>query len=44
VDEKTLGIFGEISPKVITDFEINHPIMIIEIELDHFVLKSASMF
>ncbi len=44
VDEKTLGIFGEISPKVITDFEINHPIMMIEIELDHFVLKSASMF
>ncbi len=44
VDEKISGIFGEVSPKVITDFEINHPIMMIELELDHFVLKSASMF
>ncbi len=44
VDKKASGIFGEVSPKVITDFEINHPIMMIELELDNFVLKSASMF
>lgn len=44
VDRKVSGIFGEVSPEVITDFEINHPIMMIEFELDHFVLKSASMF
>lgn len=43
-DEKISGIFGEVSPKVITDFEINHPIMMIELKLDNFVLKSSSMF
>ncbi len=38
------GMFGEVSPKVVTDFEINHPVMMIELDLDIFVSESTSMF
>lgn len=37
VGGKTVGYFGEVSPKVITDFEITHPVIMFEIILQGFV-------
>ncbi|MBO4552682.1 MAG: phenylalanine--tRNA ligase subunit beta, partial [Candidatus Methanomethylophilaceae archaeon] len=38
-DGRTIGYFGEVSPKVITDFEVNHPVIMFEIILQDFALK-----
>jgi phenylalanyl-tRNA synthetase beta chain len=36
VDGKTVGFFGEMAPKVITDFEITHPIIMFEMDISGF--------
>ncbi|MBR5998986.1 MAG: phenylalanine--tRNA ligase subunit beta, partial [Candidatus Methanomethylophilaceae archaeon] len=42
---KTVGFFGEVSPQVITDYEITHPVAMFEIDLTDYAEKhSASMF
>lgn len=41
VDGRYVGIFGEVSPKVVTDFDINHPVSVAEIELDGFIAGSG---
>lgn len=38
-DGKTVGYFGEVSPQVITDFEITHPVIMFEIILQPFAEK-----
>lgn len=44
-DGKTVGYFGEVSPKVITDFEITHPVIMFEIILQDFAEKlSGGLF
>jgi len=37
VDGKVVGYFGEVSPKVIIDFEINHPVVMFELNLQPFI-------
>jgi phenylalanyl-tRNA synthetase beta chain len=44
VDGEVIGIFGEVSPEVITGFGINHPIMVFELNLDGYISKSSSLF
>jgi len=41
VDGKIAGCFGEVSPKVITDFEITHPVNMFEIDLTPIISKKA---
>lgn len=36
VGGKRCGVFGEMSPKTITDYEMTHPVTMIEIDLDGF--------
>ena len=44
-DGKVVGFFGEVSPQVITDYEITHPVAMFEIDLTDYAEKhSASMF
>ena len=44
IDGESVGIFGELSPEVITDFGINHPILMFELNLDSFISKGSKMF
>lgn len=44
IDGESIGIFGELSPEVITDFGINHPILMFELNLDGFISKGSKMF
>ena len=37
VEGKEVGVFGEISPKVVTDFEITHPVIMFEIDLSSII-------
>ena len=39
VGGKTIGYFGEVSPKVIIDFDINHPVMMFELNLQPIIEK-----
>ena len=39
VDGKVIGYFGEVSPQVITDFEVNHPVIMFEIIIQPFAEK-----
>ena len=40
-----IGFFGEVSPKVITDYEITHPVMMFEIDLTPIIAeKTGSLF
>jgi phenylalanyl-tRNA synthetase beta chain len=40
-----IGFFGEVSPKVITDYEITHPVMMFEIDLTPIISeRSGSLF
>ncbi len=41
VEGKTVGYFGEVSPKVIIDFDINHPIIMFELNLKPFIEKMS---
>jgi phenylalanyl-tRNA synthetase beta chain len=41
IDGSPAGVFGEISPKVITDFDMNHPVMMFEIDLTPIISKKA---
>ena len=36
VGGKTVGFFGEMAPKVITDFDITHPIIMFELDISEF--------
>jgi len=36
-----IGFFGEISPKVITDYEMTHPVMLFEMDLSSIIDKKA---
>lgn len=38
-DNDTIGYFGEVSPEVITNFEITHPVIMFEIVIQPFVEK-----
>ncbi|MFA7186180.1 MAG: hypothetical protein WC082_14870, partial [Victivallales bacterium] len=44
IDGENAGVFGEVSPEVIAEFGINHPIIMFELNLDNQISKSASMF
>ncbi len=45
VDGETVGYFGEVSPEVLANFEINHPVMAFEIDLSGFAAsRSGSIF
>jgi len=37
VDGKEVGIFGEVSPKVVIDFEITHPMIMFEMDLSSLI-------
>jgi len=41
VNEKEIGVFGEVSPKVITDFEITHPIIMFEADVSSLITEKA---
>lgn len=42
---KSIGFFGEVSPKTVTDYEITHPVGLIEIDLrDIIKVRSGSLF
>lgn len=44
-DGRVVGFFGEVSPQVITDYEITHPVSMFEIDLtDYSEVHSTSMF
>jgi len=40
VNGRTAGYFGEVSPQVILDFEINHPVVMFELDLTDFISAS----
>ena len=40
-DGKVVGYFGEVSPQVITDFEVNHPVIMFEIIVQEFAEKMS---
>ena len=45
VDGKVIGCFGEVSPQVITDYEITHPVAMFEIDLvDYAQSHSSALF
>jgi len=40
-----VGFFGEVSPQVITDYEMTHPVMMFEIDISNIIKeKAGSMF
>jgi phenylalanyl-tRNA synthetase beta chain len=40
-----IGFFGELSPKVITDYEMTHPVMMFEIDISRIIdEKAGSLF
>jgi phenylalanyl-tRNA synthetase beta chain len=40
-----IGFFGEVSPKVVTDYEMTHPVMMFEIDLSRIIdEKAGSLF
>ncbi|MDR3205554.1 MAG: phenylalanine--tRNA ligase subunit beta [Candidatus Methanoplasma sp.] len=39
-----IGIFGELSPKVITDFEMTHPVLMLEFDLSAAAGRAGSLF
>ena len=41
VNKKEIGVFGEVSPKVITDFEITHPIIMFEADVSSLITEKA---
>ena len=40
-DGKVIGYFGEVSPQVITDFEVNHPVIMFELIIQQFAEKKG---
>lgn len=38
---ETIGFFGEVSPKVVVDFEITHPVMMVEIDISSVISKKG---
>ncbi len=45
VEGENVGFFGEVSPKVITDYEMTHPVMMFEIDLSGIIgEKAGSLF
>jgi phenylalanyl-tRNA synthetase beta chain len=45
VNGKIIGFFGEVAPKVVTDFDITHPVTVVEIDLSRIIAdKSDSLF
>ncbi len=41
VDGEHIGMFGEVSPQVVTDFEITHPIIMFEMNLTPLISRNA---
>ena len=37
IDGSSVGYFGEVSPQVVIDFDINHPVMMFELDLQPFI-------
>ncbi|MGI5965207.1 MAG: phenylalanine--tRNA ligase subunit beta [Candidatus Methanomethylophilaceae archaeon] len=44
VNGKRAGVFGEVSPKVVTDFGINHPVLMAELDLEQFINGRTGLF
>ncbi len=45
VKGKQIGVFGEMSPKTITDYEMTHPVIMMEIDLTDMIAEnSGSLF
>jgi phenylalanyl-tRNA synthetase beta chain len=45
VDGARVGMFGEMAPQVVVDFEINHPVIMFELDLDGIMAgKSGRLF
>ena len=45
VKGEDIGFFGEVSPKVITDYEMTHPVMMFEIDISRIIdERSGSLF
>lgn len=40
-DGERIGVFGEMSPKTITDYEMTHPVSMLEIDLTGMIAKSS---
>ena len=41
VDGKRIGVFGEMSPKCITDYELTHPVMMMEMDISGIIAKQS---
>lgn len=45
VGGRSIGRFGEVSPSVVTDFEITHPVIMVELDLSALIAeKAGSLF
>ncbi len=44
VNGESVGVFGEVSPEIITGFGINHPIMMFELNLDKLISENLGTF
>jgi phenylalanyl-tRNA synthetase beta chain len=45
VSGKEIGLFGEVAPKVVTDYEITHPVLVAELDLCSIIAgKTGSIF
>ncbi|MDD3378561.1 MAG: phenylalanine--tRNA ligase subunit beta [Candidatus Methanomethylophilaceae archaeon] len=42
IEGKDAGLFGEVSPKVVVDFEITHPVIMLELDLTPIILTKAN--
>ena len=40
IDDVVVGYFGEVSPQVIVDFEITHPVIFFEMNLQEIIDKA----
>lgn len=36
-----IGLFGEMSPKVVVDYEVTHPVMMVELDIDALISKKT---
>ncbi|AGI47906.1 phenylalanyl-tRNA synthetase, beta subunit [Thermoplasmatales archaeon BRNA1] len=41
VDGKKIGLFGEMSPRTITGYEMTHPVMLVEMDLQPIIAKKS---
>jgi phenylalanyl-tRNA synthetase beta chain len=41
VNGKRIGLFGEMAPKCITDYELTHPVMMMEMDLSDLIAERS---